>query len=338
MNRRLAALGSIAAALTVALTGCASNANSANPEVGNDAGAGFAEGETIKWIVPSAAGAANDTLARIMAPRMGEELGATVQVVNVEGGNQVIGISQMAESDPDGLTIGYTNIPSILGRYLDPTQNAPFDRSSFAPLGSFATNDGIIAVNADSPYETLDDLIDAAKAAPGELNSATDSRAGDDHIHLVLLEDALGVTYNIVHFDSGSDKVAAVVGKQVEFAVGGLASYYGPIQSGDIRALAVVADEPSPFLPDVPTLESLGYDMEPMTSFFTVSAPAGTPEAILDALEAAMKATVEDPAVAEQMTAAAFNAGFTPREEVATLWAEREARVEPVITAILSEQ
>ena len=228
--------------------------------------------------MPSAAGAANDTLARIMAPKMGEELGANVQVVNVEGGNQVIGISQMAESDPDGLTIGYTNIPSILGRYLDPTQNAPFDRSSFAPLGSFATNDGIIAVNAGSPYETLDDLVAAAEDAPGELNSATDSRAGDDHIHLELLQEALLVEYNIVHFDSGSDKVAAVVGSRSSSQSEGSPATTG-LSSPATSALSPSSPRsPARSCPTCRRLTRSGYDMEPMTSFFTVSAPAGTPE------------------------------------------------------------
>ena len=124
------------------------------------------KGTTIEWIVPSAAGAGNDILARIMAPAMQETLGANVKVVNKEGGSQVIGLNYAANSKPDGHTIVYTNIPSILGRYLDPSKKAGFDRESFTPIGSFASNAIVIGVNKNSPYKTIKDLFDAAQGQP----------------------------------------------------------------------------------------------------------------------------------------------------------------------------
>lgn len=331
MNRRpVLAIAALAAA-AMALTACTSS-EPANPEDWP------AQGTTIQWIVPSAAGGANDTLARIVGPVLAEELGATVNVSNVEGGNQVIGLSQLANAQPNGETIGYTNIPSIFGRYLDPGQNAAFDRESFTPIGSFASNAVIIAVPGSSPYETLTDLFDAVEDAPGELTFATDSRAGDDHINLRLLENALDLDFNIVHYNSGADKVAALVAGEVDAALGGVGSFYTQSLSGDLRILGVVADEPSQFLPDVPTLTSLGYDVEPMTNDFTVSVPAGTPEKIVSALESALEAASTDPEVIASFEDVATEGVWTSAADIAKSWKEREETVRPVIESILKEE
>ena len=131
-RRRAAALIALAAGSAL-LAGCTSSTAAAPA-----AEADFPKaGTTIEWIVPSAAGAGNDILARIMAPVMSEELGANIKVVNKEGGSQVIGLNYLASSATDGTTIGFTNIPSIFGRYLDPSKQAGFDRESFARIADW---------------------------------------------------------------------------------------------------------------------------------------------------------------------------------------------------------
>ena len=116
MKKLAKAIGGAVAAVAL-LAGCSGGTT------GTDTAAEFPKkGSTIEWIVPSAAGAANDILARIMAPAMQETLGANVKVINKEGGSQIVGLNYAANAKPDGHTIVYTNIPSILGRYLDPEQ------------------------------------------------------------------------------------------------------------------------------------------------------------------------------------------------------------------------
>ncbi len=327
-------LALFAAAPLLALTGCSGAAAQSSADTPFPA-----EGTTIEWIVPSAAGGGNDILARIVAPALGEELGATVQVVNREGGNQVIGLTELAGADPDGTTLGNTNLPSILGRYLDPSQQASFDRESFIPVGSFASNDIVIAVPANSPYQSLGDLVAAAKADPGVLTAGTDSRAGDDHVNLAILEEALGIDLNIVHYDSGSDKTAALIAGEVDLALGGVSTVYGPAQSGDVEVLTVISDEPSPFIPDVPTLTSAGFDgVEDMTSRFTLSVPAGTPEATVTTLQDALEAATTQPEVMASLEEAAVEPSFSDAEAAAALWAEREAVVKPIVTELLAQQ
>ncbi|NQX28684.1 tripartite tricarboxylate transporter substrate binding protein [Microbacteriaceae bacterium VKM Ac-2854] len=334
MTRPTRLLGLTALAATaVLITGCTSAASGTDASAEPDFPAA---GTTIDWIVPSAAGAGNDILARILAPVMSEKLGATINVVNREGGNQVIGLNELATSTPDGTTIGFTNIPSILGRYLDPSKQAGFDRESFSPIGSFALNDIAIGVNASSPYGSIEELFDAAEAKPGEITVGTDSRAGDDHVNLRIIEKELDLDFNIVHYNSGADKIAALVSGEIDFALGGLSSLIGQQKSGEVDVLTVIAAEPSTLLPDVPTIESEGYDLAPMTNNFAISAAAGTPDAIMTALQDALEATVTDPEVEQQLTNAGTVPAWIPGAEVETLWEERETVTKPIIDELIA--
>ena len=131
-------------------------------------------------------------------------------MVNKEGGNQVIGLNYVANAKPDGQTIGYTNIPSIFGRYLDPSKKAAFDRESFTPDRFVRLQRRGDRREQDSPYGSIKELFDAVKAEPGKITVGTDSRAGDDHVNLRVLEKELGLDFNIVHYNSGADKIAAI--------------------------------------------------------------------------------------------------------------------------------
>lgn len=335
--KKLTALTTTALTATVALalTGCGGQANSSTSST---AAAFPKSGSTIEWIVPSAAGAGNDILARIVAPVMQEDLGANVKVVNKEGGSQVVGLNYVANAKADGLTFGNTNIPSILGRYLDPSKKAAFDRSSFTPIGSFATNSVVIGVNKDSKYKTIKELFEAVKAEPGKITVGTDSRAGDDHINLRLLENQLGLDFNIVHYNSGADKVAAIVSGEIDFALGGVSSFFGQYKSGDVKLLTVIEDNPSPFAPEVPTMKSAGYDVEPMASNFALSVPSKTPKEIVARLEASLKKATETPAVAEKLTGAATQVAWKSSSDVAKLWEERETTIKPVIDELLQQK
>ncbi len=298
-----------AAAAVVALAaGCTGGSTA------DEAGSFPTEGSTIEWIVPSAAGAGNDILARIMAPAMQESLGANVKVVNKEGGSQVIGLNYAANAKPDGHTLVYTNVPSILGRYLDPSKKAGFDRESFIPIGSFASNAIVIGVNKSSRFNNIGELFDAVKANPGAVTVGTDSRGGDDHINLRILEDELGLKFNIVHYNSGAEKIAAVVAGETDFALGGISSFFGQYKSGELKLLSVIQDSPSDFIPEVPTLASQGYQVDAMSNNFAISVPKGTPAETVAVLENALKKAEEDPAVQAKLEASGTPTGVGVRE------------------------
>lgn len=325
----------VAVSLTLALTACGGQASSTSTSAAPE----FPKaGPTIEWIVPSAAGGGNDVVARIVGPAMQENLGATVKVVNKEGGGQVLGLNYLANSKPDGLTVGATNIPSILGRYLDPSKKAGFDRSSFTPLGSFGSNALVVSVNKNSPHTEIESLFEAVKASPGTIKVGTDSRGGDDHINLAILEQKLGLDFNIVHYNSGADKVTALLGGEIDFALGGVASFYAQYKSGDIKVLSVIDDKPNPFTPEVPTLESAGYEVEPMNSNFAISVPANTPPTVVATLEAALQKAANDPAVQDKIRASGTQPIWVSGSELSELWEERETLIKPIIQEILAQK
>jgi tripartite-type tricarboxylate transporter receptor subunit TctC len=319
-----------AAAAVVALAaGCTGGSTA------DEAGNFPTKGSTIEWIVPSAAGAGNDILARIMAPAMQESLGANVKVVNKEGGSQVIGLNYAANAKPDGHTLVYTNVPSILGRYLDPSKKAGFDRESFIPIGSFASNAIVVGVNKSSRFNSIGELFDAVKANPGAVTVGTDSRGGDDHINLRILEDELGLKFNIVHYNSGAEKIAAVVAGETDFALGGISSFFGQYKSGELKLLSVIQDSPSDFIPEVPTLASQGYQVDAMSNNFAISVPKGTPAETVAVLENALKKAEEDPAVQAKLEASGTQPVWQSGADVEKIWMDKETVIKPIIAELL---
>jgi tripartite-type tricarboxylate transporter receptor subunit TctC len=269
---------------------------------------------------------------------MQEDLGANVKVVNKEGGSQVVGLNYVANAKPDGLTFGTTNVPSILGRYLDPAKKAGFDRASFTPIGAYATNAVVIGVNKNSPYQDIKSLFEAVKASPGTIKAGTDSRAGDDHINLRILEKELGLDFNIVHYNSGADKVAALVSGEIDFALGGVSSFFGQYKSGDVKLLTVISNEPSPFVPEVPTLKSAGYSVDPMSSTFVLSVPSKTPADVVARLEASLKKATENTTVQDKLKGAATQPAWQSSSDVIKLWEQREETIKPVIEELLQQK
>ena len=117
-----------------------------------------------------------------------------------------------------------------------------------------------------------------------------------------------------------------------------MSSFFGQYKSGDIKLLTVIEDNASPFVPDVPTMKSAGYDVKPMASNFALSVPSKTPKEIVAKLEASLKKAAETPAVQEKLKGAATQPAWVPAAELSKLWEEREKTIKPVIDELLKQQ
>ncbi|HTU00459.1 MAG TPA: tripartite tricarboxylate transporter substrate-binding protein, partial [Candidatus Sulfotelmatobacter sp.] len=130
-------------------------------------GAGFPDkNRPIMLVVSYPPGGGTDVTGRLLAPLLEKELGTSVQVLNKPGAGGQVGFTEISRSRPDGYTIGYMILPTVITTYLDPSRKAVFSRKSFELLALQDNDPGIIAVKANSPYKSLKDLIDAAKANP----------------------------------------------------------------------------------------------------------------------------------------------------------------------------
>jgi tripartite-type tricarboxylate transporter receptor subunit TctC len=326
-KRPLAVVASIAVLI---LTGCAGVGGSAvEPSSGPSATGLPNPGSPVSFIVPNAAGGPNDTLARLIAPLMEEALGSQVQVINVDGAGSQLGITQLAAAKPDGHTIGITNLPSTIGLYTIPERQATFDVDSFTPLAQLTNSYLSIAVNSSSPYKTLDDLIKAAKAKPGQITFGTGGALSNDHLAAIDFERKTGTDFNIVHFAGGAAKYTALLAKDIDVITGSGDGLVTQANAGTYRVLTVLGPDKLEALPDVPVVDSLGYKILQPNAFI-VSAPAGLSAELSSLYEKAISGALKDPGVVKKMAALGYVPIFLNGTQVEDLWTELNKSMKPL--------
>ena len=255
----------------------------------------------IQLIVAFPAGGSTDVGARILAAAAEKALGQTITVVNKAGAGGQIGFTEFARARPDGYTLGFLNLPGVNTIVLDPERKAAFTMDSFIPVVNQVLDPGLIWVKADSPYKTLADLIEGARKQPGKLSACTTGILSDDHLAILMMQEAAKVEFRIVHFDGGAQQLAGVMGGHVDVAFDNVGGVAKRIQSGELRGLAVTDNERSKFVPDVPTTKELGFGTVISSSTRGVGAPKGTPPEVLKVIEAAFVKAVEDPEQVKKM-------------------------------------
>lgn len=317
MKSTMRSIALIVAALVLAATaGCAKQAAS-----GSSSDNSYPGGKAVQFIVPFAAGGTTDVMARALAPELEEELGSTVQVVNREGAGGQIGLTALAQAKNDGYTLGFTNIPSTIGTYLGAERAASYDRSSFAPISIISETQNYLAVRSGGKYTAFQQVIDAAKAQP---KSVSIGIAGDDErLAIAGIEKATGAAFNLVPFDGGSDKTTALLGGKVDVIIGGGPTILPQVQAKKFTAIVVVGPDKDTFFPDVPTLGSLNIPVD-LGGSLMVSAPKGTPDAVIETVSAAIQKVVETDAF---KTAAKNNwqaAAFSGPADSAKAWESDE--------------
>ncbi len=250
----------------------------------------------VQMIVAFPAGGGTDVGARVLASIAEKEFGQPIMVVNKVGAGGQVGWTEAARARPDGYTIAFINLPGMNTIILDPERKAMFGVDSFVPLINQVVDAGIIWVKGDSPYRSLHDLLEAARKAPGKISACTTGILSDDHLAILMVNEAAKTDFRIVHFDGGAQQLTAILGGHVEVAfdnVGGGA--VKRMQSGEVRVLAVMDKERSKFMPDVPTMAELGFPTVVSSSSRGVAVPKGTPPAVMKALEAAFAKAMANP-------------------------------------------
>ncbi|MCH1881916.1 tripartite tricarboxylate transporter substrate binding protein [Agrococcus sp. ARC_14] len=279
-------------------------------------------GSNVTVVVPYSAGGTTDVTARAFTAALAEELGVNVEVLNTPGAGGQLGLTELAGADPDGYTIGFTNIPSTIPTYVIADRGATYTRESFEPIAALTRTTNYMAVSASSPYETLDDLLEAAADAPGAITVGTASE--DETLGVEAAAESAGVEFNVVPYDGGPEKTTALLGGQVDAIIGGGTTIVPGVTNGDFRALGIFGGEQDPFLPEIPTFSSLGIDLD-INGFLIVSAPAGTPPEIVDIFEAAAEQAVADTTFQTTVEASFQEPMYVGSEEIAGIWADQEA-------------
>jgi tripartite-type tricarboxylate transporter receptor subunit TctC len=248
---------------------------------------------TLQVAMP--AGGSTDVGARILASIAEKMIGQPMVVVNKVGAGGQIGWTELARQKPDGYYIGFLMVPSLSTCILDPERKATFNLDSFVPIINQVLDPGLIWVKADSPYKTLKDLLDDAKKRPGVIRASTTGLLTDDHLAILMMEEAAGVKFRIIHLEGAAPQLMATLGGQVDVSFDNVGSVAPRVKGGELRGLAVMDYERSKFLPDVPTTVELGYPTVISSSTRGVAGPKGLPDPIVQKLQSVFKKAMEDP-------------------------------------------
>ena len=272
------------------------------------------------------AGGSTDVGARIVAAIAEKELGQSMVVVNKAGAGGQVGWTEMARQKPDGYYIGFVNLPATNTVVLDPERKAAFGIDAFTPIINQVLDPGVIWVKADSPYKSLKDLIEAARKSPNKISTATTGILSDDHLAILMVEEATGVVFRIVHFEGGAPQMTAILGGHVEVAFDNVGSIVKRVKSGEVRALAVTDTQRSKFLPDVPTTPELGYPSVISSSTRGIAGPKGLPEPVVKKLQEVFRKAMEHPDHVKKMEDAGLAIRVMVGEEYAKYYRDLHAK------------
>lgn len=239
----------------------------------------------ITIIVPFGPGGGTDILARLLAQHIAPPLGQSVVVDNRAGATGTVGMAVLARSRPDGYTLAVA--PNGTFAMAPPLLSLPYDNDrAFAPIGLLATNAMFVCVHPQAPWRTLRDLLDAAKAQPGQLTYASSGAGATNHLGVELMLDMSGTQMTHVSYRSAAQAAQAVMTRESSISLADAAVALPYLRSGELRALAVTGTERSAKMPEVPTVAESGLAGYRATVDLGFFAPAGTPQPILDRLAA----------------------------------------------------
>jgi tripartite-type tricarboxylate transporter receptor subunit TctC len=272
----------------------------------------------IRVIVPYAPGGNVDISARIIAPPLGEALGQTVVVDNRPGAGGNLGASLVAKATPDGHTLlvgssGPLSVNPVIFKSL------PYDSlKDFAPISTVQAVPLVMLASPKAGYSSVADVITAAKARPGKVTMASAGAGTTNHFAIELFAQMAGVRVLHVPYKGSGPALSELLGGQVETMVDQLAASIGYVKDGRLKVLAVTTPQRAAALPNVPTLDELGYKGYNAATLLGLLAPAGTPKPVVGTLNTAMRKVMDNNAVSERFRGLGANPGASSPEEFST--------------------
>ncbi len=283
-------------------------------------GSAFAQvypSKPVKILVAFTPGSATDILARVVADQFTRSMGQTFIVENKPGAGGILGTEAAKNAPPDGYTL--TTCPS--GPFgINPAiySKLPYDPiNDFEPIANLGLTPQTIVVGAQTPYKTLKDFVAAAKAAPGEIAYGSLGSGSTSHLTMEALQTAAGIKLNHIPFKGGAEAQTQIMGGAFPVMSDTVPGVLAQVKAGKLRAIGVAIPQRSPFLPDVPTIAEQGYPGFESVGWIGICAPAKTPSAILDKLNAEVKKMLASAEVKEKFNTLAFTPVGDSREQFA---------------------
>lgn len=285
----------------------------------------------VSVILPFAAGGGTDLLARSLAQHFGETFGQQFVIDNRAGAGGNVGAAVVAKAAPDGYTILF-GTPGPLANNKLMYKNLPFDpEQAFTPIVLVAKSPLIIAAKASLPVKDIQELKAYAKANPGKLNVGIPGNGTLGHITSVLVQRELGVSMTNVPYRGTALVANDLLGGQLDLAMDFMPSYVPLVREGKIRALAVTTTQRSKDLPDVKTVQESGFRGFEATAWYALAAPAGTPNEIIEKLNADANAFLKSPKGQEVLANLSMQAVGGPPADLKAFIASELQKWGPVV-------
>jgi tripartite-type tricarboxylate transporter receptor subunit TctC len=272
----------------------------------------------VRLVVPFPAGGTTDVMGRLIGQQLSARLGQQFIIDNRPGAAGGIGTDVVAKSPADGYTL---LLGAVATHSINPSLYAhlPYDPvKDFAPISLLGTLPNVLVVNPSLPVRSVQELIALAKAKPGTLTFASGGNGTTHHLSGELFKRMAGVDMTHVPYKGNAPAITDVIGGQVNLMFDNISNSLPHIKAGKLRALAVTGPARSPVLPNVPTLAELGFSGYNITSWFGLFAPAGTPQPIVNRLNATVNEALHDKQVRNLLASEGIEAQGNSLEQFRT--------------------
>ncbi|MCC9621083.1 tripartite tricarboxylate transporter substrate binding protein [Thalassospira sp. MA62] len=280
----------------------------------------------IEFIVPWGPGGGSDTLMRIVAMGLSETTGQSVPIINMPGVGGTVGLAEFAKRPADGYTISQIHEGLFTANKLGITELSYED---FIPVALVTSSPQYLVLSKNDNFSNLEELKEYAAANPGAVRAGV-TLGGVPHLHMAMIEEALGVEFSYVGFRDTGERIRAAVGGNVDIVIGDVASASEFVKNGDLIFAGVGTEERTAEEPDVPTMKEQGYDLS-MAVTRGVVLPAGTPDEIVEELDAKLEEAMALPDIREKLTNAGSSDVYLGHEEYKAYLEKLDGEVDKVV-------
>ncbi len=286
----------------------------------------------ITIIVNFGAGGSTDAAVRVLAQVAEKELGVPLVISNKVGGGGVVGATELARAKPDGYTLGtVTSAPMTVIPSMQQVGYDPF--KDFELICGYARYLYGIYARSNSPFKSIHDVVEAARKDPGKITYGATSPGSALGLKYVEVKENVKMRY--IPVQSGQETTSLLIGGHVELAIG--TAVFQFIESGDVKVLAVVTEERWPYLPNIPTMKELGYDVD-ITGWMDLAAPVGVPKERLNVIYHAFKVASDDPKVKATLEKLRLSAPYISGDELMKIYQKSAVAWKPLLDALKAEQ